>query len=305
MKTLALTVLVHEGPMARSYLGMLAAAGYRVERVILLLQKRDAATGRPLAPWLPPALRRHWSRTVQDLRMNYWPREFLRSHELLCRPWLEALSRLYGFDAAVYRALVDKPDYRKYADTVDAILTDGLDDPVLEMHLKRLPGKRAVLFTGGGMIRNNLFDIPHCRFIHVHPGLLPNVRGADGLLWSMLLRGRPGATAFYMQPGLDVGDIIESAEFEIPCVPSGFAQLDPLMAYRLLYAFVDPMIRAVLLLRIASRGNEDFVSLPALAQRPEEGFTFHFMNTALRRVAFEQLAMASGMLSMSPGQETS
>ena len=58
MRSLALTVLVHEGPMARAYLGMLRASGYHIERLVLMLQKRDLGSQRPLAPWLPATLRR-------------------------------------------------------------------------------------------------------------------------------------------------------------------------------------------------------------------------------------------------------
>jgi len=287
---LALTVLVHEGPMARSYLGVLWAAGYRVERLVLMVGKRDPASRRLVAPWLPTMLRQPLARGVQDLRMNYWPRELLRRNAAWCAPWLKALAQAHDLDAGFYRCLTERPDHARYANQVDEVFVDGLSDPALERYLRGLPGdRRAVLFTGGGMVPASLLAIPRCRFIHVHPGVLPHVRGADGFLWSLLLRGRPGATAFYMSPGLDTGDIIFTADLDLPAMPEGFLALDVTTAYRLLYSFVDPLLRAVLLRRVVAQAQGDLFSLPAVPQREGEGNTFHFMNQRMRRFAFERL----------------
>ena len=57
-----------------------------------------------------------------------------------------------------------------------------------------------------------MFEIPGIRLIHVHTGFLPQVRGADVLLWSLLVRGRPGVSAFFMTPGLDDGDVLAARE---------------------------------------------------------------------------------------------
>jgi hypothetical protein len=167
-------------------------------------------------------------------------------------------------------------------------LVDGLRDTALERHIRGLPGPLAILFTGGGLVPAELLDIPHCRFIHVHPGVLPSVRGADGLLWSLLLRGRPGASVFYMSPGLDEGDLIASGEFDLPPLPVDFAEMDVMTAYRLLYSFVDPLLRACMLLRVIESASTSIFDLPAQAQRGD-GTTFHFMNARLRRIVFDRL----------------
>ena len=221
--------------------------------------------------------------------MNHWPRELLRRHPSICQPWLEAVARTWGLDASIYDRLTERPNYARYANQLDEVFVDGLGDTALEAHLRGLTGRRAVLFTGGGMVPASLLNIPHCRFIHVHPGVLPHVRGADGLLWSVLLRGQPGATVFYMSPELDTGDIILASDLELPLMPEGFAGLDTAMAYRLLYAFVDPMLRAVMLLRVIKSASSNLFELPAVAQSQSEGTTFHFMHERMRRVAFEHL----------------
>ena len=85
--------------------------------------------------------------------------------------------------------------------------------------------------------------VEHLKFLHIHPGFLPNIRGADCALWSSLLTGHTSATCFYMSPGIDTGDIIR------PCwLPSlSFAvdtrDIDLQSMYRILYGFLDPRIR--------------------------------------------------------------
>ena len=299
MKPLALTALVHEGPMARAYLGLLHSEGNRLERLVLMVSKRDPAHRTLVAPWLFLGLRLPLARMVQDLRMNHWPREFLRRHATLCKPWLRSMGQVFGFDAGAYQSLTERPSYARYADFVDVVFTDGLADRALHEHLQALPSPTTLLFTGGGKVPSSLLDLPGKRFIHVHPGVLPHVRGSDGLLWSMLLRGRPGATAFYMSPGLDTGDIICATDLPaVPPLPAGWAGLDSALAYRLLYAFVDPMLRAVLLRRVLTEAGGALHDLPTQAQRDDEGTTFHFMNERMRRFAFarmQTLADAQGL----------
>lgn len=287
---LNLTVMVHEGPMARSYLGMLAAAGYRVRRVLRLVQARDPATRKPVLPWLPAGLRLAAAARVQDQRLNHWPRQLGRRHGAVCEAWQRGLAERFGFDMSAYRWLQQGSDWRDVAESVETLFIDGFKDPVLPEVLRALPERTPLLFTGGGLLPASVFGATNCRFLHIHPGLLPNVRGADGMLWSVLLRGRVAASAFYMEPGLDTGAIVRSVEFAPLPVPEGFAALDVATQYRLFYSFVDPMMRAVLLkdlLHEAAGG--DLFELPAWPQDVSVGTTFNFMNERLRQLAFQRL----------------
>jgi hypothetical protein len=289
MKTLPLTVLVHEGPMARAYLAMLAAEGLRVERIVRMVDRRDPARHRPIAPWLPLMFRRRVAAWVQERQMNFWPRELRRRHRDICETWWKELATAMRFPVDLFEQLVGTSDDSALAEAVDELFVAGLTDPTLEQYLRGLPGRNTVLFTGGGMVPASLLSVPSCRFIHVHPGYLPHVRGADGLLWSVMLRGRPGATAFYMDAGLDTGEVILARDLDVPPVPRAFADLDTLTAYRMLYAYVDPVLRAVLLRELVRCHPDGLADLPTLPQAANEGTTFHFMNERLRRIAFQRL----------------
>lgn len=46
----------------------------------------------------------------------------------------------------------------------------------------------AILFTGGGILPEQVLMLPQLKFLHVHPGFLPAIRGADCALWSTTVR---------------------------------------------------------------------------------------------------------------------
>lgn len=289
-RLLDLTVMVYEGPMARSYLGMLAAAGYQVRRVLLLVQKRDPATRKLVLPLLPTGLRRAAAARVQDQRLNHWPRQLGRVHGGICRAWQAGLAERFDFDMSAYRWVQGDCAYEAVAQSVERLFVDGFKDPAMLEGLRALPARAPVLFTGGGLLPASIFEASNCRFMHIHPGLLPNIKGADGMLWSLLLRGRVAASAFYMEPGLDMGAIIRTTEFAPLPVPEGFSALDVTTQYRLFYSFVDPMMRAVLLKQLLQQaGDADLYDLPAQPQDSGAGTTFNFMNERLRRLAFQRM----------------
>jgi len=147
-----------------------------------------------------------------------------------------------------------------------------------------------VLFTGGGIVPASMFDIPGIHLIHVHTGFLPHVRGADVLLWSLLVRGRIGVSAFVMTPGLDDGDVLAAKELEPIKVtlPAGTHD-DPDTLYRALFSFIDPLIRAELLVGDVLASTGDLHSLPASPQDLSSGITYHFMHPIVRNRALGEL----------------
>lgn len=68
---------------------------------------------------------------------------------------------------------------------------------------------------GGYILKSDLFEMGK-EFIHVHAGLLPSYRGSTTAYFSILLEGELGATAIFMDKGLDTGRIITSERFKLP-----------------------------------------------------------------------------------------
>ena len=64
-----------------------------------------------------------------------------------------------------------------------------------------------VISGGAGIIRQDLLDLPRIGFLNIHPGLLPEYRGVDPVLWTLSEGGMLGATLHLMSAGIDEGPL--------------------------------------------------------------------------------------------------
>jgi len=287
MKTLPLTVLVHEGPSARAYLARMRQAGLCPARILLMIQSRHPTTGKTLGRWLPGRVRAWYAEKAQRQSQNHWPRWIKTRHPHLVEAVVGGLNQVCDEPETLLAEMLSPFRYEDYAETVERVMVAGLRDPALVVALSRL-SPATVLFTGGGIIPRQVLEIAGVRFLHVHPGYLPHVRGADGVLWSTLLRGRPAMSCFYMAPGIDVGHIIAARDY--PAVRfdlNGTPRPDDQTLYRTLFSFYDPLLRADFLVRHVLDGQTldgqtDLSDLPAEPQNPNAGVTYHFMHPRLR-----------------------
>ena len=83
------------------------------------------------------------------------------------------------------------------------------------------------------------------KFIHIHPGYLPYVRGLDGSLWNYILRSKFGVTSFEISHEIDKGSIIMREELEPK--PFNFPNYQSFNSNELRYfwfSIFDPLLRA-------------------------------------------------------------
>lgn len=102
-----------------------------------------------------------------------------------------------------------------------------------------------VLFSASGILGRTLLRSGK-RFIHVHPGYLPDYRGSTCFYYSLLETGDLASTAFFMNDGLDTGPIIASSRFDMNY---DIAPSQPLFLDHVL----DPYIRAHTLKKVLAR----------------------------------------------------
>jgi len=296
---LPLTVLVSEGPIARAYLARLRAAGLAPERIVLLVRRRHPTRGTVLGRWLPPRLRVAYAQRHQEAAYGHWPRAIRRRHPALVAALVQALATITPEAETLVDEMLARPEYERYAGRVERVVVDDLADPALAAHLAA-SAPATVLYTGGGIVPRALLSLPATRFLHVHPGCLPHVRGADGLLWSMLVRGRPGASCFYMAEGIDTGDVVAACEFPaVVCpLPDG-ERPDDQTLYRALFSFYDPLLRAELLAPVMAEALAEargsLAALDATAQDAAAGITYHFMHPRLRAAALRAVFPAASV----------
>ena len=108
--------------------------------------------------------------------------------------------------------------------------------------------KEYVLFTGGGILPKNFFKKKNLKFVHIHPGNIPNVVGADGFIHSYLNKSKLCSTSFIMNKNIDAGSIIKKIfqkKFKLNSPDLNNREL-----YNFIFAFVDPLLRTQNLLSI-------------------------------------------------------
>jgi methionyl-tRNA formyltransferase len=101
----------------------------------------------------------------------------------------------------------------------EEIATSGFNDHKLITLLTQRPEHYA-LFCGAGIIKSPTITAGP-RLIHAHPGALPQSRGSTTILYNILEGKLPTVTTFFMEPGLDAGNTIHSANYALPQVGMG------------------------------------------------------------------------------------
>lgn len=290
-RELPLTVLAWEGPQARAYLVRMRRAGLRPERILLMVKDPiSSRLGRPAALKNPTLLK--WAARSQDKAHNHHPYDIRKKHPELVRTIAAGMEAVVDDPMGFFDEMYDGFSYERYADRVVRVPANSYKDPGLPEALAA-SGAGTVIFTGGGIIPAAIFEIPGLSLIHVHTGFLPHVRGADVLLWSLLVRGRPGVSAFVMTPGLDDGDVLAARELEPLAMPLSGDRVDDDTLYRALFSFIDPIIRADLLIADVLAPAEDVRALPATPQQLDVGITYHFMHPTVRSRALRSLFPAA------------
>lgn len=269
-----LVILAQEGAFsARSYLSYLRLAGFKPRKLIFLdfygsirrLRYLHRIVGRKAAGRLISIYKR-----------------------------IEAARRVsrenHGLSSSIQESLPIRVDYygnfsyEQCVSKIERVAVRDLADPVLAKRLAQESGS-AFCYACNGIVPASLLEAEGIRVIHTHPGVVPDVRGSDGLLWSIVARQKPGASCFYMNAGIDTGEIIKTCDFNVPkfALPKRLRGSNDL--YNLLLPCYDRYLRADLFVDVtlaAVEAGTDLADLTTSKQDVSLGRTYYFMHRALR-----------------------
>ena len=68
------------------------------------------------------------------------------------------------------------------------------------------------LYSGGGILKSPILSISK-RFIHIHPGNIPDFRGSTCFYYSILEKNTLTSTSFWMEKMLDSGEVLNESNF--------------------------------------------------------------------------------------------
>lgn len=131
---------------------------------------------------------------------------------------------------------------------------------------------------GGALLRAPAFRSGK-RFLHIHGGYLPDYRGSTAFYFSILKEGTLGASAIWLDQGIDTGPVLARRRF--PIVPG--LDVDRLG---------DPLVRADLLVEVM-RARTDNGVFPDASQDAERGTTFHVIHPVLKHLALRRCKLVT------------
>tara|TARA_B100000953_G_C18005266_1_gene416346 strand:+ start:425 stop:1111 length:687 start_codon:yes stop_codon:yes gene_type:complete len=126
-----------------------------------------------------------------------------------------------------------------------------------------------LIFTGGGILKKEILN-SGVKFIHFHPGIVPNYRGSTCFYYSILNEENCGVTAYIMDEKLDTGDIIYQKKFNKP---------DHIFVDEV----YDPFIRSETLVELIKK--DILQKNNHKKQDPLEGETFFIIHPVLKHIS--------------------
>jgi methionyl-tRNA formyltransferase len=122
--------------------------------------------------------------------------------------------------------VVHPPGKRKYGEEImksaglaEPFVFDGtdLERPRTLAAIRALGADIGVSALFGYILRPEILKLMPAGCVNIHPGLLPDNRGACPNVWNIVEGTPAGATLHYMDAGVDTGDVI--SQLEVPVTP--------------------------------------------------------------------------------------
>ena len=124
-----------------------------------------------------------------------------------------------------------------------------------------------IVYSGppGAILRDEILDTEK-KFVHAHPGLLPDFKGSTTLYYSMLLSQSIGCSVIEMNREIDCGSIYLTRSYRIP---------PPVVNFDIV---VDPLIRTETLIAWLQDNSNPI-------QQEKKGNTFYIIHPVLKHLA--------------------
>jgi len=161
----------------------------------------------------------------------------------------------------------------KYGIKYTVLNIDSLDDEILINEIEKSQ-VNYFIFSGGGILKKDILSLGK-NFIHIHPALLPDIRGSMGIEWSVLLKNECSASAIFMSEEIDMGKIIKTKHFDYPVLEGN--NVSPLFCSH---------IRSELLLEIVKEFVENG-NFPLFGNNiKDKGRSYYKMHPLLNNIVF-------------------
>jgi folate-dependent phosphoribosylglycinamide formyltransferase PurN len=276
-KSIEIIVLFNGSTLARIYLALLKKNNFEPKKILHI--NYAAGSGRKFK-----ILSRFFGGSTAKIILNFY-NKFKNRHENSYNIISEKLLNIFQLSS---QDLLDENILN--SNYYEKIQLTNVDDPALTHYLRNQEFK-IVLYTGGWILKKPILEDSGCKFIHIHPGIVPDIKGADCVLWSYLLKGKLGYTCFYMKPEIDTGDILHRREYVFDVDNSVFKSISDDNIYNLITRYYDPCLRILTFIdllngsgsvRVKTNTTANLENFATIKQNPEAGRTYFFMHPKLK-----------------------
>lgn len=146
--------------------------------------------------------------------------------------------------------------------------TEDPNSKLVHDELKMAKQKLVVPSLPGGCILSKDTLSLGKKFLHVHPGIVPEYKGSTTIYYSMLRDSHIGASAIILSPEIDQGEIVATKKYPLP---SDKTKIDYLH---------DPLIRSDLLIEVLKQKKLDSSPQPKAAAEP-----YYIIHPVLKHLA--------------------
>jgi hypothetical protein len=137
--------------------------------------------------------------------------------------------------------------------------------------------------AGAGLLRRPMLQVPRLGTLGMHMGMLPAYRGMNVAEWAALDHDAVGCSVFWIDEGVDSGDIVATRPVNV----DGVCSISDLRVRA-------DAVQIALLDEIAGAMLDGRPIPPSTRQRPEDGRQFYRMHPDVRRILDEDLARRAG-----------
>lgn len=262
MKKLNISIIFYDSPIARSYINYLLINNYIVDELIILTDKKYKFFPKNIAF------------KINSFFQIFHALNLLKS-DLFAKN-NNKITNYFNFENDFFFKMYSNLNFKKLTEKIYFISNNDINSNELYNLIENK--NKTYLYTGGGILKKKILDSKN-KFLHIHPGYLPEVRGADGALWSILKFNFFGVSSFYMNERIDEGAIIFREKLKL----SNFLlrlpekKVDNKVYYRFIYSFIDPLLRTYHLRNIVKNNYLENFS-DHINNNLKSGVYYSFMN---------------------------
>lgn len=155
------------------------------------------------------------------------------------------------------------------------IKTDSINDKKIISALNNIKQK-IMIFSGygGQILRKPLFETGK-KFLHLHPGYLPDYKGSTTFYYSILKENNCGVSALFLNEKIDSGPVLMKKKF---AAPDKNDEID---------YYYDPMIRTKVLIDVLKK----YVVTGKFVEKKQikNGETFYIIHPVLKHISILSL----------------